>query len=834
MKNKTLPAYLQSQSSYNILGDLEVSISIYDNPLSIAPDHLFALVARKNLKRGFLFVSKVLGKHIPIQPYTGLMAGAILGALYMRKVYDISADYLDNMVRAFNRGENLGEAYSTLQHHPIIIEDAPIIIGFAETATALGHGLFQFFQEATYVHTTRENIVEKKSIVSFQEEHSHATNHKLYVLNENLLCNNAPVMLVDDEITTGKTALNLIEAIHNIYPRKVYSVVSLLDWRSQEHINRFKEKERELGIQIHTVSLLSGEMNVKGNPVISVKNSWKEACLTRENMEPQVKIHKLQKLGRFFQPILFSSVDEMENRSFEPYIKETGRFGIKSSERRRLEEDLAEIAQLMNQYRKGKRALCLGTEEFMYIPMRIASLMGDDVLYHSTTRSPIHAHHTPGYGIKNSLVFSCPYNPTVTNYLYNIPCGVYDDLFIFFERETEYEHLESLLKALNDLGIPNIHVIFCMGNEDRMAGPDTNSSFKKEDVIFVLKDLSNAIEEKGTEDREEAMQGGIHYSEMLPIEYKPTDEYMDLFFSSLEESAHKLAMAIGVVSQRILKQRGRELVLVSLARAGTPIGILIKRYFMLRYGLELPHYSISIIRGKGMDENALRYIIKKHPGREIQFIDGWTGKGAIAQVLREACLDFKEKYGLELNDDLAVLADPGHCVKTYGTREDFLIASSCLNSTVSGLVSRTVHRGDLIGEYDFHGGKYYKELSEEDVSNLFIETVCSKFADIMDKVDEEVLRVEEGYTDPTWKGWKDIEQIQKVFDIKDINLIKPGIGETTRVLLRRVPWKILIKDEKSPNLRHILLLAKDKNVPLEIYPDMTYECIGLIKSLGSD
>lgn len=154
-------------------------------------------------------------------------------------------------------------------------------------------------------------------------------------------------------------------------------------------------------------------------------------------------------------------------------------------------------------------------------------------------------------------------------------------------------------------------------------------SYAKEDAIFLLKDISDAIEERTTEDREQAIQSGTHYSEMLPIEYNPSKPYMDLFFASLEQYKRKLAIAIGVVAEQIIKTKGKNLVLVSLARAGTPIGVLIKRYIRYQYHLELPHYCVSIIRGHGIDENALHYILQQHPNQTIQFIDGWTGKGAI-------------------------------------------------------------------------------------------------------------------------------------------------------------------------------------------------------------
>ncbi|AOY74815.1 cysteine protease StiP family protein [Clostridium formicaceticum] len=365
-----------------------------------------------------------------------------------------------------------------------------------------------------------------------------------------------------------------------------------------------------------------------------------------------------------------------------------------------------------------------------------------------------------------------------------------------------------------------------------MNEPASIGSYASKDVIFLLKDISHAVLEQDTRYREQQMQQGKHYSEMLPIEYKPSEAYMDLFHMSLNKSAKKLATAVGVVSEKVIKNKGKDVVLVSLARAGTPIGILIKRYILQKYAVDLPHYSISIIRGKGMDENALHYILRNHPSKKIQFVDGWTGKGAITKVLTESCNTFEKNYGIALDNDLAVLADPGYCVKTFGTREDFLIPSACLNATVSGLISRTVHRYDLIGDEDFHGVKYYKELRDEDVSNLFVDRISDEFSGAMMEIEKQIQHQLDYKV--SWLGWKDIEKVQQQFRIESIHYIKPGIGETTRVLLRRMPWKVLVKKESDPALEHILLLAKEKNVPIEVFPSMHYKCCGLIQSLRGD
>lgn len=86
----------------------------------------------------------------------------------------------------------------------------------------------------------------------------------------------------------------------------------------------------------------------------------------------------------------------------------------------------------------------------------------------------------------------------------------------------------------------------------------------------------------------------------------------------------------------------------------------------------------------------------------------------------------------------------------------------------------------------------------------------------------------------TGRGLDEVKAIAQRFAVEDINLIKPGIGETTRVLLRRIPWKILV-DEcawRDGALRHIFRLAEEKQVPVETYPLKHYRCCGIIKKLA--
>lgn len=361
--------------------------------------------------------------------------------------------------------------------------------------------------------------------------------------------------------------------------------------------------------------------------------------------------------------------------------------------------------------------------------------------------------------------------------------------------------------------------------------PDRMGSYKENDVTFLLRDISKYITETRTEERESFIQGGRHYSEMLPVEYQPNDKYISLFHKSLTEYARRIAVAVGVVAEQIVQLKGlNNLVLVSLARAGTPIGVLVKRYIEYKYGMAVPHYSISIIRGHGIDEVAIDYIFAQHKDAQIQFIDGWTGKGAITQELESSCSQYNLTHSQTIDSSLAVLADPGHCVSIYGTREDFLIPSACLNSTVSGLVSRTVLNYDFMEKDDFHGAKFYKELSDVDLSNVYVDTISNEFLFINNEVEPELAN-KQTEKEPLWTGLHSVKAIQEKFNITNSHFVKPGVGETTRVLLRRVPWKILINPNFANDLTHILILAKERNVPIEEYTDMSYSCCGIIKEL---
>ena len=349
------------------------------------------------------------------------------------------------------------------------------------------------------------------------------------------------------------------------------------------------------------------------------------------------------------------------------------------------------------------------------------------------------------------------------------------------------------------------------------------SSYSADDVTILLQDLKGKVPVLDTKEREKLNQSGVHYSEMLPVEYVPSAEYLKVYENALKSQGKQTAQAAINLAHKILSVKlTKNIVLVSLARAGTPVGILLKRYLSKYCNCDVTHYTISIIRGKGIDIAAMNYILSKHNAESIVFVDGWVGKGAINRVLAEAVAKLNIT---DLSPELAVLSDPAYETKLCGTRDDFLIPSACLNSTVSGLISRTVKLKDMTDD-EYHGAVYYADNKDFDISNAFLDEIETYFPHI--KCEQEAI-------DETnkFKGIDEVIKIATEFDINDINKIKPGVGETIRVLLRRIPEVVLIKPNANPKfIEPIIRLAKEKNVPLKEYPLIGYNTCGIIKDVS--
>ena len=353
---------------------MSVDINIRKNKYNLNLDDLIIMGKRiNNPKRNFLFISKVLGKHIEAKPKVCKEIGLKLARLIV-----------DKEERSYKNNEKIS------------------VIGFAETATGLGMAVASYIKNCYYITTTRECITELKSILKFEEEHSHATTHKCFSLDKDKLVNSEKIILVDDEITTGKSMINIIKELNKVTNAKKFIILSILDWRNEEHRKVYDDLVSKENINVEVLSLISGDIKVNDSAIYIDNND--------EVINDTTYVLNYNVLDRI-------DLKTSYEKEVESYLLHTGRFGIEFNEIQALESKCKDIAnRLQSLIESNKKILVLGHGENIYIPCRIASYINGDVYFKSTTISPIYCENSDGYPIKEKHVF---YYKGVKYYFYN-------------------------------------------------------------------------------------------------------------------------------------------------------------------------------------------------------------------------------------------------------------------------------------------------------------------------------------------------------------------------------------------------------------------------------
>jgi len=350
-------------------------------------------------------------------------------------------------------------------------------------------------------------------------------------------------------------------------------------------------------------------------------------------------------------------------------------------------------------------------------------------------------------------------------------------------------------------------------------------SYRAGDVDFLLRRLPQQ-DFTDVAAKEALIQSGQrHYSQMLSPESAPSERYMRLFDAACAANNARMAQDCLRLAGLIAARRAQQVTVVSLARAGTPVGVVVARLLRERFGRDAVHYCVSIVRDRGIDAAALRHILAQgHAPESIVFVDGWTGKGVIARELAGSVDAFNVRHGVAIDAGLYVLSDLAGAAACAASCDDYLIPSSILNATVSGLVSRTVMPDDL-GAEDFHGCVFYADFAGIDRSQAFADnlTALALAADVAEAppVDAHAARK---------RSQAYLGAAMERYGVADINLVKPGIGEATRVLLRRVPRLLVLREADAPDVAHLAALAEEKQVPVEIDPSLPYHAVSLIRS----
>ncbi|MBX9952809.1 MAG: phosphoribosyltransferase family protein [Candidatus Obscuribacterales bacterium] len=350
-------------------GRLEIEVDHAHLPF----DYLLGVASRQNRKRGFLFRSNVLGKHLAARPVT------------IRDIHARLAKLMPDM------------------------EGPVLFIGMAETAILLGHGVFDEWVKTTgrtdamFIHTTRYNTG-RPTVLTFKEDHSHAAEHLIYqpkdVAAYQLMRNARTIVLIDDEASTGATFHNLLEEIKHVLPniRQAVTVV-ITDWRG---VLRGHSNNEKMPIPTVPIALLNGQYSFEPAPDLqsvsspnAVGNGRNKSLFLRTNF------------GR--EGLMAGDICVPVTGQWQALAREIG-FGLE----------------------KRNRVLVLGTGEFAYPPFLLAEFLesrGVDVFYQSTTRSPIMA----GSAIEHKLIFMDNYEDGINNYLYNAKRDDYEHVFVCIE-----------------------------------------------------------------------------------------------------------------------------------------------------------------------------------------------------------------------------------------------------------------------------------------------------------------------------------------------------------------------------------------------------------------
>ena len=343
-----------------------------------------------NKKRSYLLVDPLQGKHIPVSPAKAL------------SLFRTLADKI-------------------LENYP---EEKLLVIGFAETATAIGAAVTP--ENSWYIQTTREEAADSEYLF-FSEAHSHASEQKLIKNNlKEMIEKTDRILFAEDEITTGNTIWNIKEILEKEYPEKKlkFGVISILNGMNDENSRRFDREE----IKCLYLIKLSEENYDEKLEKYTYENSLKH----RSSFEKEsFHIKKLSLAG---------------------YIN--SRKGIAGDEYRKICLKLADdiMGKLKKEEFEDKTLLVLGAEEFMYPAMVTGERIErewkcSEVKFHALTRSPILPSSEEDYPLHSRYELKSLYDEKRTVYIYDLK--KYDKVIIIHDStESEGKGFDTLISAL--------------------------------------------------------------------------------------------------------------------------------------------------------------------------------------------------------------------------------------------------------------------------------------------------------------------------------------------------------------------------------------------------
>lgn len=384
-------------------------------------EDLLGFAQRINPKRAFLFVSKVLGRHIPVAPST--------------------------MRHAFTELANLV---------PSLLPEPVLVIGMAETAVGLSAGVHQALQtrypNALLLNSTRHAQHDADStdtlLTTFNEDHSHASQHLIYqsadkVIQEQLLASKTLIM-VDDEASTGNTCINVVTALRNAGLTQLEQVhlTTLVDW-SLDTENTEKAKDSAMAKQTERMATRLAGVDFHRHHLLSGAWQWTDAPNPEPIVMPSVDTTEAgsQALGNTGGWGRFPTLDSTDG--FDNYL-----LRFQTAFEKHSNPDNFAVAQL------PKKILVLGSNEFVWLPFLLAEWLETQmqeanttstVNFSALTRSPI----ALGGAITTMLSFSDNYGLGMTNFVYNVEPNDWNLIVLCVE--TSADSVDELWKGLDNV-----------------------------------------------------------------------------------------------------------------------------------------------------------------------------------------------------------------------------------------------------------------------------------------------------------------------------------------------------------------------------------------------
>ncbi|MES2708903.1 MAG: cysteine protease StiP domain-containing protein [Verrucomicrobiota bacterium] len=359
-----------------------------------------------------------------------------------------------------------------------------------------------------------------------------------------------------------------------------------------------------------------------------------------------------------------------------------------------------------------------------------------------------------------------------------------------------------------------------------------SGSYQPAEVAFLMRRLH--LKTTALDERERLIQSGQrHYSEMIGPEDAPTRARLRLFRECLAANGERMARDLSALAAAMAATAvNGELTVVSIARAGTPIGVLLwHRIRETAPHLRVTHYSISVIRDRGVDYAALRWIMARHAPASLRFVDGWTGKGTIADELQRSLGGWAEAPA-DLNPGLWVPLDVCGAAVFAASSEDYLIPSTLLGGTLSGLVSRSVLPAGEEDGMEFHGCVPLNSLRRYDLSRWFIREMRARLEKIPLPGSSHPPVNASGGPPRRAETAECLDLMLARHGMTDRNRIKLGIGETVRVLLRRKPHTVWLSPRANPTDADLIRrLAALRQVAVSIDGALTFDAVAVIATV---